>query len=151
MSVGPDDPGRPDVLRLLERHLDLMHTLSPPEDVHALDVAGLLVPEATFVSCRDDGTLVGVGALLHLDDRAAELKSMHVDAAARGRGGGRSLLTYLLELARARGYLHVSLETGTQPAFAAARALYTGAGFVACGPFGSYAASPGSTFLTISL
>jgi putative acetyltransferase len=32
----------------------------------------------------------------------------------------------------------VSLETGTTPGFAAARALYESAGFVATGPFGDY-------------
>jgi putative acetyltransferase len=45
----------------------------------------------------------------------------------------------------------VSLETGTSEEFAAARALYAAAGFVACGPFGEYSASPYNTFMTTEL
>ncbi len=41
-----DDPRRADVRALLERHLAFAHENSPPEDVHALDVEGLLDPRA---------------------------------------------------------------------------------------------------------
>ena len=42
------------------------------------------------------------------------------------------------------GVRRVSLETGAGEAFAPARALYAGAGFVPCGPFGDYRPSPNS-------
>jgi hypothetical protein len=56
-----DDPRRKDVRELLERHLAFADSHSPPEDVHALDVAGLLNPGLTFFSCRRDRELLGVG------------------------------------------------------------------------------------------
>ena len=58
---------------------------------------------------------------------------MHTAAAARRQGVGDALLAHLVELARQRGYRRVSLETGAQEEFRAARALYTGAGFIVCG------------------
>ena len=45
----------------------------------------------------------------------------------------------------------VSLETGTTPAFAPARTLYSSAGFVPCGPFGGYQVSTDNTFMTLDL
>jgi putative acetyltransferase len=64
---------------------------------------------------------------------------------ARGRGIGTAMLAHLLAVARERGYLRVSLETGTMPAFAAAQAVYASAGFTPCGPFGDYTMSPSNT------
>jgi putative acetyltransferase len=54
-------------------------------------------------------------------------------------------------VARERGYLRVSLETGAMAAFAPARSLYAGTGFEPCGPFGDYDPSPNSAFMTLSL
>ena len=149
--IAPDDPRRPDVRALLAIHLAFGHEHSPPEDVHALDVDGLLDPAISFFSYRVDGALLGVGALKQLDHDTAELKSMHTAAAARGRGAGRAMVDHLLAVARERGVRRVSLETGSMPAFDAARALYATVGFVDCGPFASYAASPSSTFMTLAL
>ena len=151
LAIGPEDPRTPDVRALLERHLATMHAQSPPEDVHALDVEGLLDPAVRLVGCREPGgALLAVGAL-RLEPGQAELKSMHTAAEARGRGVARLVLAHLLDLARTHGARRVSLETGSQPGFAPARELYRSAGFVECGPFGSYAASPSSTFMTLEL
>ena len=149
--IGPDDPGAADVRQLLRRHLAFAGTHSPREDVHALDVTGLQQPEISFYGCRDDGVLLGVGALRQLDGSHAEIKSMHVAAEARGRGLGRTIVTYLLGVARDRGLSRVSLETGSMAAFEPARTLYSRAGFVACGPFADYRLSPNSTFMTRTL
>lgn len=149
--VAVDDPRRDDVRALLERHLAFANDHSPPEDVHALDVDALAAPSITFVSYRDDGELLGVGALQDLGGERGELKSMHTAEHARGRGVGAAVLDHLVELARARGLARLSLETGTPDAFAAARALYTRRGFVECGPFGDYAPSGYSTFFTLEL
>ena len=129
-----------------------MHATSAPEDVHALDVDGLLDASVSFFSCRDDdGVLLGVGALKRLDAAHAELKSMHTAQEARGRGTGRALLAHLLAVARAEGCTRVSLETGTQPEFDAAHRLYRSAGFMPCPPFAAYLPSPASAFLTLRL
>ena len=53
--------------------------------------------------------------------------------------------------ARARGYERLSLETGAQPPFDAARRLYASAGFTVCGPFGDYREDPNSVFMQLRL
>ncbi|MGD0561231.1 MAG: GNAT family N-acetyltransferase [Streptosporangiaceae bacterium] len=149
--IAEDDPRAPEVRELLGRHLELMNTLSPPEDVHALDVDGLLDPAVTFYSYRDGGRVLAVGALKELDTGHGELKSMHTAAEARGQGLGRAMLTHLLAVARRRGYTRLSLETGSMAGYAPARGLYETAGFRHCAPFASYRPSPNSTFMTLEL
>lgn len=61
------------------------------------------------------------------------------------------MLAHLLGVTVSRGVRRVSLETGTTPAFAPARALYASAGFVACGPFGDYQPSEANCFMTLAL
>jgi len=150
-EISVDDPRAVDVRALLARHLTFANSHSPPEDVHALDVDGLLGSEVTFVSYRSGGVLLGVGALKRLGPEHVELKSMHVAEEARGRGIGRAILDHLLALARERGYRRVSLETGSMEAFAPARSLYASAGFTPCPPFGDYWVTPNSTCMTLSL
>ena len=124
-------------------------------DVHALSgayaVDALDDPAVTFVGYRAGGELLGVGALKDLGDGHGELKSMHTTAAARGRGVGTAIVDHLVALATERGMTRLSLETGTPDGFAPARSLYAGRGFTECGPFGDYAPSPWSTFMTRSL
>ena len=151
MQISPDDPRAADVRALLQGHLDWASLHSPPEDVHALDVDALVHPAIVFVSCRADGVLLGVGALKDLGDGHGELKSMHTLAAARGRGVARGVLAHLVDVARQRGLTRLSLETGSMDAFAPARALYAGAGFTPCGPFGDYRPSAYSAFFTRTL
>ena len=150
-EISVDDPRRPDVQALLERHLTFALSASPPEHSFALDVDGLLDPAITFCSLRADGELLGIGAIKRLDAEHAEIKSMHTTQAARGRGVGRAMLSHLLGLARSRGYRRVSLETGTMAEFAPARALYASAGFEACGPFADYQPSADNYFMTLAL
>jgi len=119
----PQPGSADDVRRLLESHLRFAAAHTPPEDVHALDAAGLSDPAVTFFSLRRDGTLLSVGALRQLDERHAELKSMHTVPAARRRGIGRAMVDRLISIAVDRGYRRLSLETGSQPAFAPARLL----------------------------
>ena len=151
LVVGPDDPRADDVRALLEIHLAFGERHSPREDVHALDVTGLLADGVSFFSVREDGRLLGVGALRLIDESHAELKSMHTAEAARGRGVGRAMVEHLIAVARARGCRRVSLETGSMVAFAPARALYASVGFVPCEPFAGYRQSPNSTYMTLDL
>jgi len=150
-EIGVDDPRKPDVRALLERHVTFALSTTPPEHSFALDVDGLLDPAITFCSYRADGELLGVGALKRLDGEHAEIKSMHTAIAARGRGVGRAVLNHLLGLARDHGYRRVYLETGTMIEFEPARALYASAGFVACGPFADYQPSEDNFFMTLVL
>jgi putative acetyltransferase len=148
-TITPDDPRAADVRELPERHLAFANEHSPPEDVHALDLEGLLAPDVSFFSCRVAGELLGVGALRRLDAEHVELKSMHTAETARGRGVGTAMVEHLLGVARAHGARRVSIETGTMAAFAPARALYTRAGFEPCPPFADYFESPNSICMTL--
>ena len=147
-----DDPRRDDVRTLLEQHLAFARGATPVlEHAHALDLDGLLDPSLTLYTLRLDGELLGVGALRLIDEGHAEVKSMHTARAARGQGVGRAIVEHLLAVAQERGVARVSLETGTMAEFAPARALYASVGFVSCGPFGGYQASPDNTFMTLTL
>ena len=147
--IGTDDPRAADVRALLERHLEFARSCTPAEFVFALDVDALTDPAVTFCSARRDGELLAVGALKELDAAHGELKSMHTEAAARGRGIGAAMVAHLVDLARARGYARVSLETGAQAEFGPARALYRSCGFETCGPFAGYPDTPHSVFMTL--
>jgi putative acetyltransferase len=156
-EIAIDDPRRPDVRALIERHVAFGRETTPPEHSFTLDVSALLDPAITFYTFRTGytfragGELLGMCALKEHDPAFGEVKSMHTVAAARGRGVGRALLTHVLGVARSRGYRRVSLETGTTSEFAAARALYSAAGFVACEPFAGYQPSPDNYYMTLAL
>jgi putative acetyltransferase len=151
-AISVDDPRKPEVRALLERHLAFCLSETPPEHSFALDVDALVQPGIAFFSLRDTGgKVLGVGAIKELDPAHAEIKSMHTAAEARGRGVGRAVLDHLLSEARSRGYQRVSLETGTTPGFTAARAMYVSRGFVPAEPFGDYVRTEDNTFYTLSL
>ena len=150
---GLDDPA---VVAFLEAHLDQMRATSPPESVHALDLAGLRAPGLRFWTMYDGpadrpGEVLATAALRRLDDGHAELKSMRTAPHRLRQGVARRMLAHVLAQARAAGFGRISLETGSQDFFAPARALYRAHGFTDCEPFGDYAADPHSTFLTRAL
>jgi putative acetyltransferase len=148
LQIEVDDLSRAPVLRLIGEHLSDMFATSPAESVHALDLDALRKPDVTFWTAWSGADLLACGALKELNPREGELKTMRTAPVARGKGVGARMLTHLLDEAAARGYERVSLETGPQPYFAAARRLYARHGFVECGPFGGYADDPFSTFMT---
>lgn len=140
-----------DVVAFLEEHLADMRSVSPPESVHALDVAALRGPGMRLWVLRDGDAVLGTVALATLEAGHVELKSMRVSGARRGAGLGAALLRHAVDEAVAAGATRMSLETGTEPYFAPARALYLRSGFVECPPFGSYALDPNSVFMTRAL
>ena len=145
---GLDDP---DVLALLGEHLQGMADHSPPESIHALDVAGLKAPDITFWTMRDGDEVAGCIALKQLDNRHGEIKSMRTSSSHLRRGVGAALLAHLVAEARRRNYERLSLETGSGPGFEAAHALYRRFGFEECGPFADYREDPFSRFMTMAL
>jgi len=151
VEIAIDDPAHSEVVALLADHLADMHATSPAESVHALDVSGLLDPAVTFWTARRDGSVLGCAALKELAPDHGEVKSMRTTAAARGAGIGAALVRHVINEAGARGYAHLSLETGSQDFFAPARRLYARHGFVECGPFGDYRDDPYSVFFTREL
>jgi putative acetyltransferase len=145
---GLDDPR---VVELLRTHLTRAQAETAPGSAHALDFSGLRAPEVTFWSVWEGDAVVGVGALRRLSADHGEVKSMHTAEAARGRGVGSAMLRHIMAAARARGMSRLSLETGSWPYFAPARALYARHGFVECPPVGDYRPDPNSVFMTLAL
>ncbi|HMO09400.1 MAG TPA: GNAT family N-acetyltransferase [Paracoccaceae bacterium] len=134
---------------LFARHTADMHSETPPESIHMMDRGALAAPGIRFFVLRDTGVPVGMGAFKRLSDpMTAELKSMHVLAENRGRGLSRAILDHLVAEARVDGIRRLFLETGVQPGFGPARALYERAGFTYCGPFEGYGPDPNSVFMT---
>jgi putative acetyltransferase len=128
-----------------------MHSLGPPESVHALDLEGLRNLDVTFWSVWKGSVLLGVGALKELDASHGEVKSMRTVKAHLRKGVGRAVLAHIIAVARARGYERLSLETGSMDAFKPAQKLYESFGFVYCGPFGEYVEDRYSVFMTMRL
>ena len=151
MRIEIDDLSRPAVHALLQEHLDNMFELSPPEQVFALDLSKLKVPEIPVWTAWRDLDLLGCGALKELSSTHGEIKSMRTPAAARRQGAGRAILWHIIGVARSRNYDTLSLETGSHPAFGAAHHLYRDHGFVVSGPFGDYLADPHSVFMQLRL
>jgi putative acetyltransferase len=148
VDIRIDDLTGQEVAALLEEHLQNMSQLSPPESVHALALEGLRRPEITFWSAWEGGELLGCGALKELGPRHGEIKSMRTSSAHRRQGVATALLTHILKEAERRGYVAVSLETGSAPPFAPAHSLYAKFGFRRCGPFAEYVEDPNSVFMT---
>ena len=146
-----ESPLGPDLALLMQRHTADMHADTPPESIHMMDAGQLATPDIAFFVLREAGVPVAMGAFKRIDATHAEIKSMHVLAEARGRGLSRAMLDHLLAEARSAGLTRLSLETGVQPTFVAARALYTKAGFTDCPPFQGYGPDPNSVFLTKEL
>jgi len=143
-----DDLGSFEVRALLREHLDSIAPTAPPESRHALDLNGLRGPDITFWSAWDGPVLAGFGALKHLTESHAEVKSMRTATSHRRQGVASRILQYLIQQAIARGYSRLSLETGSMEFFAAARRLYEANGFKPCAPFGNYKPDPNSVFMT---
>lgn len=152
LRIRLDELQDPRIAAFLEEHLTDMRRVSPPESVHALDLDGLRRPDIRFWTAWIDAptgeALVATAALKSLDDGHAELKSMRTAASLRGQGVAGRMLTHVIAEARALGHRRLSLETGSQPFFAPAHALYEKHGFESCSPFGAYTDDPNSRFMT---
>ena len=151
MHIEIDDLSRPQVYELLNEHLANMFELSPPEQVFALDLSKLRVPEITFWTAWEGGQLLGCGALKQWSDTEGETKSMRTPKALRQRGAGRAVLARIIEEARRRHYTVLNLETGSHPDFMPAQKLYQSFGFDYAGPFGNYRLDPHSVFMSLRL
>jgi putative acetyltransferase len=151
MNIIIDDLGGPEIHNLLQEHLQSMRFHSPPESVHALDLDALRQPEITFWTVRENGELLGCGALKEIDSSHAEIKSMRTASPHLRKGVATKLLHHIMEEAKRRGYKRLSLETGSMEAFEPARQLYASFGFTYCQPFADYIEDPNSVFMTRKL
>ena len=146
VSIGPEDPRRPDVRRLIAESDAFMQALYPPESNHLVDVDALAAADTVFLVARRNGELLGSIAFRVIAPGHAELKRMFVRVEARGIGLGRRLLEALEDAARRQNIDRISLETGIrQPE---AIGLYRASGYQDCPPFGTYTPDPLSLFMT---
>jgi putative acetyltransferase len=139
---------RDDVRTLLAQHFAEMRAGSPPEACHVLPIDGLRDPAIRLFTLRDNGALLGCGALKQLEPGHGEVKSMRTADTALGRGVGKAMLDHIVATARRDGMTRLSLETGSTEQFAAANRLYEREGFERCGPFGGYYDTPFTRFFT---
>jgi len=151
LQIKGDDLSGPEIRALLQEHLRNMRDLSPPESVHAMDIAKLRQPDVTFWTVWSGDELLGCGALRELTPQHGEIKSMRTALAHRRSGAGRAVLRHIIEEARRRSYERLSLETGSMKAFEPAHRLYESFGFSYCEPFGDYIDDPHSVFMTKKL
>lgn len=151
MHIKIDDLGCASVATLLSEHLKDMHLTSPPESVHALDLEALRGPTITFWTIWEGDVLAGCGAIKELTAQHAEIKSMRTAVEFRCKGVATQLLQHILEQAKQRHYVRLSLETGAMQYFEPARKLYERFGFTICAPFADYKEDPNSIFMTRSL
>ncbi|MDL9979083.1 ribosomal protein S18-alanine N-acetyltransferase [Microbacterium candidum] len=92
----------------------------------------LASPHNTYVVAEQAGRIVGYGGV-RAPRRAkdADIQTIAIDAAARGRGRGRALLRDLLNAAQERGAAEVFLEVRADNPVA--QALYESEGFAEMG------------------
>ena len=67
--------------------------------------------DAVFLVAKQNGQVVGCGALVPHDGHTAEIKRMSVATSLRRQGLGRCILTALCDEARVRGFRRIILET----------------------------------------
>jgi putative acetyltransferase len=86
MRIAIEDPGQPDVVRLIEQLDAYQMPLYSPESHHGIAIATLSRPNVVFALARSaDGGAVGCGAAV-LGEQYAELKRMYVLPGSRGQG-----------------------------------------------------------------
>ena len=139
------------VVNLLHTHLTRAREETAACSAHALNLAELQSRDISLWTIWDNETLMGVGALKRLSADHGEVKSMHTAEFMRRRGAARAMLRHIIAIARDRGMLSLSLETGSSEYFRPARALYSSHGFVECPPFADYVLDPNSVFMSLDL
>lgn len=146
-----DDLTHPQVQALLRLHLAGMNENSPPGTCFALDLAGLRAPGVSVWTAWSGDALAGMAALKELGDGGGELKSMRTHPGWLRRGVAAALLEHVIGVARARGLVRLSLETGSGPAFEPALALYRRRGFEAGDAFADYVPGAFNQFMHLAL
>ena len=136
---------------LLRLHLAEAQANSPAGFSFALDIDRLRAPDVTFWSLWDGDELAGCAALKELAPDHGEIKSMRTAPGHLRKGVAAQLIAHLVAESRRRGYVRLSLETGSPPVYAPALALYARHGFVEGEQFGGYTTSNFNRFFHLAL
>jgi putative acetyltransferase len=150
-EIRADDLSSPAARDLVRLHLEGMHAHSPPGSVFALDFTGLRAPGVTVWTVWSGTQIAGMGALKDLGDGTGEVKSMRTHPDFLRRGVAAALLGHMIAVARARGMVRLSLETGSGAHFEPALSLYRRRGFFDGEAFGEYRRSAFNQFLHLAL
>lgn len=151
MKIREADLSSPELQDFLAAHLEEMTPAVPASSQHALEPGEFSAPGVRLWEGRLDGLFAGTVALRRIGVGQVELKTMRIEPALRGRGLARELLEFVLEKARESHEMTVFLETGAADHFAPARGLYASAGFIKCGPYGTFDDDPHSVFMRLDL
>ncbi|SDW15211.1 GNAT family N-acetyltransferase [Paenibacillus sp. CF384] len=151
MEIRIDDLTGDQIIALIAEHVRSMAEQSPEESMHALNLDGLKQPEITFWSAWQEDELLGCGAIKELDAEHGEIKSMRTSKKHLRKGVAKRLLVHMIEEAKKRGYVRLSLETGSLESFKPAMKLYESLGFEECEPFSDYILDPYSVYMTKAL
>jgi putative acetyltransferase len=150
-DIRKDDLSSDGVRDLIRLHLEGMHEHSPHDGVFALDLSGLMATTVTVWTAWTVTKIAGIGALKDLGDRAGEVKSMRTHPEFLRRGVAAALLEHIIDAARAKGLMRLSLETGSGPYFDPALALYRRRGFLTGEAFADYKKTKFNQFLHLTL
>ncbi len=153
IEIREADPGAKDLRPIIQAHLAHSWEATPQTSNHTLDIDALREPGIRFWALYEENRPLGCGALKVLPDGTAEVKSVHVIAAARGRGLARVIMTHLADMAQTEGISALVLETGAEhlTVYDAARKLYETLGYSYCGPIYGYDPDPNSAFMRLDL
>lgn len=117
------------------------------------ELAGLpgkyAAPEGALLLAKVDGAAAGVVALRKLEDGIAEMKRLYVRPAHHGRSIGRKLAEAVVDIARARGYRRLRLDTITGKMDTAVK-LYRSMGFAEIAPYYD-SPVPGTAYMELAL
>jgi putative acetyltransferase len=150
LRVREDDLSDPQSRDLVALHLAGMGATVPLGAVF-LDLSDLQRSDVTVWSAWDGSRITSIGALKALRDGTGEIKSMRTHPDFTGRGAGTRILETIIEAAKARGIRRLSLETGSGPAFEAARSFYEKFGFRKGEAYSGYEQTDFNNFLHLDL
>ena len=148
LIIAAESAGSPEAVALLRGRDAELSALYTPEQSFRIPVEKHVRADVIFLVMRENGIAIGCGAL-QLHSGYAEMKSMYVIPAARGKRLAQSLVAELENLARKHGFRELKLETGIY-SHAAIR-TYERAGYRRCERFGDYPFAPTSVYMTKSL
>ncbi len=144
VTLAIESPLDEEVRALVAELNTVLLALSPPEACYHLTVEQMAEPTVTVWIARDEGTVVGCGALKRHSATVGEVKRMFTRPDWQGQGIGRRILGEIQAAAEREGLETLVLETGDR--HPAAWAIYEKAGFTRCGPVLDYPDSPYSIF-----
>lgn len=151
LEIRPADPDSPEVLACWQAYVAELCARVPgaTPDLFALPDPGAdryRPPQGRCLVAWSDDLPVGCVALRPLDGATAEVKRLWVDAAARGQGLARRLMTAIEDEARGMGLVALKLDTNS--ALIEAIALYLATGWRDCAP---YTGAPADTWMEKTL